>query len=91
MKDPYIISTLHSQVKLEHLLVHVRANWEWISVFNNHLCRQMVKLRYTIFICYATRADEGQTQCNTYSGTSHNGQPLYNGHWLWHQMKLLQN
>jgi len=19
------------------------------------------------------------------------GQPLYNGHWLWHQMKLLQN
>jgi len=19
------------------------------------------------------------------------GQPLYNGHWLWHQMKLIQN
>jgi len=31
-----------------------------------------------------------------YSGTSHNGpspsgQPLYNGHWLWHQLKLLLN
>ena len=31
-----------------------------------------------------------------YSGTSHNGHShkqttLYNGHWLWHQMKLLQN
>jgi len=31
-----------------------------------------------------------------YSGTFHNGpshewQPLYNRHWLWHQLKLLQN
>ena len=26
----------------------------------------MVKLRYAIFSCYATCADEGQTQCNTY-------------------------
>ena len=45
---------IHCQVEIGHLLVHVRANWRWNSGYNSHLCRQMVKLSYTIFICYAT-------------------------------------
>ena len=39
---------LHSQVELEHLLVHVCTNWGWNSGYNIHLCRWTVKLSYTI-------------------------------------------
>ena len=50
-------SMLHSQMELEHLLVRVHSNWGWNWGYNTHLCRWVVKLS-TIFICYASCADD---------------------------------